>query len=334
MNSRERWQAAMNNQPVDRVPFGFWHHFVFEKDQFSSQTNPAILEKIKEEHINYFNEVQPDVMKIMNEGFFDYPPIMNNPLKTGEDLKKIKALGPNHPWIVDQVAHVKSISSAFKDQVFCYYNVFAPLQVIRIRFDFLDYDFQAFTHLADNFPEEFKEAGLEIQKDIDALVQQLFDADAIDGIYYCVQNIQSENYQNQDYYEKIVSPTEKVVLEHANQRSDQNILHICGYAHHKNNLHFYEDYEAKIYNWATHTENISLEEGKRIFKGKAILGGFDNNEDAIIATANDKELSAETKSILQKNTFNGFMLGADCSLPKGFDNRRLLVIKENIKETK
>ena len=34
MNKRERFEAFLNNQPVDRVPVGFWHHFVSFHDHY------------------------------------------------------------------------------------------------------------------------------------------------------------------------------------------------------------------------------------------------------------------------------------------------------------
>lgn len=332
MNSRKRIELAFNNEKVDRVPIGFWRHFVLGPDQFKGLEEPQILEEAFNGHQAFYELIKPDMMKIMNEGFFGYPPIMDNPLETGEDLLRIKAIGASHPWITEQIKHVKRISAEFKEDVACFYNVFAPLQVIRIRFDFLDHEFDKFVQLAEQYPDELKAAGMEIQKDIDALVQGLFDAEAIDGIYYCVQNIQSASYDQQRYHE-IIAPTEKEVLENANRRNDFNILHVCGYAHHVNDLAIYKEYRAKVYNWAVHTENVSLTEGKELFDGKCVLGGFDNNPDTVIDSASEEELEAYTKQLLVDNEFNGFVLGADCSLPEGQDDNRLRKIREIVEKT-
>ncbi|MBS4455510.1 uroporphyrinogen decarboxylase family protein [Tuanshanicoccus lijuaniae] len=327
MLGRERIEKAFNNQEVDRIPFGFWRHFVTGDDQFFGMKDENILERAVREHIDYYHKIKPDMMKIMSEGFFGYPPIMNNPLNNGDDLLKIKSIGKNHPWITKQVEHVKKISEAMKHDTAVFYNIFAPLQVIRIKFDFLDHEYDKFKILAENYPEELKIAGLEIQKDINELVQKLFDAQAIDGIYYCVQNIQSPIF-NRDKYLKYIYPTEIEVLNNANVRNDFNILHICGYSNYKNDLKFYKDYIAKTYNWATHTENISLIEGKKVFNGQAVLGGFDNNADTVLTAGENTELVEFTKELIERNNFNGFILGADCSLPDNFDDNRLLLIKD------
>ena len=117
---------------------GFWHHFVLGKDQFQGLERPELLDKIVEGHKRYFETIEPDMMKLMNEGFMGYPPVMNNNLETAEDLLAIKSIGPDHPWITEQVKHVRRLVDLFGDKVMTFYNVFAPLQVIRIRLDFYD----------------------------------------------------------------------------------------------------------------------------------------------------------------------------------------------------
>lgn len=326
-NKRELVKNAFENRKVEKIPVGFWHHFVLGKKQFSGLQDESILEEIIEGHKKYYETVNPDMMKLMNEGFMGYPPIMDNALANGEDLKKIKSIGKDHPWIRKQVEHVKKLTDIFSEEVMTFYNVFAPLQVIRIRLEFLDLDFERFVYLAENFPEEFKAAGLEIQKDLNALVEALFAETKLDGIYYCVQNIQSKMYDAKKYKEYI-EPTEMEVLQTANRLSRYNILHICGYAHHKNDLRFYKHYEAGAYNWATHTEGISLREGKALFPNKCILGGFDNNPNTLIDSGVRERVEAYVRELIKENGYTGYILGADCSIPNDIDDRKVRIISD------
>lgn len=327
MDKRELLKKAFNNEYTDRVPIGFWHHFVLGEDQFKGLEDKSIIDKIIKGHLDYFNKTNPDMMKLMNEGFMGYPPIMNNNLETAEDLQKIKSIGANHPWITEQIEYVKQLVALFGDKVMTFYNVFAPLQVIRIRLEFLDLDFKKFVFLAENYPEEFHKAGMEIQKDINILVEKLLTETKLDGIYYCVQNIQSEMY-NLETYNKYIRPTEIEVLNTANKYSDYNILHVCGYAHHKNDLNFYLDYNAKVYNWATFTEGVTLEEGRKIFGGKSILGGFDNNPGTLIDKGTKEELNAYVKKLIDENGHTGFIIGADCSIPNDIDDQQVRYISD------
>ena len=318
---------AFDRKETFKVPVGFWHHFVLGPDQFRGDGDPAIRERIIEGHRRYSETVNPDMMKMMNEGWFGYPSIMGNPLETEADLMRIRSIGPDHPWITEQVKHVQRIIDQFHGECMTFYNVFAPLQAIRIRFDFLDMRFDKFVRLAEKYPEALTAAGMEIQKDFVELVRRLFEETSLDGIYYCVQNVQSPLY-SKDVYRKRIMPTENEVLNEANRHSRYNILHICGYARHTNVLSFYEDYEAGCYNWAQHTEHIPLTEGARLFPGKCILGGFDNNPGTLIDTGSDEALEAYTRQLIDENGYRGFILGADCSIPNDIDDRRVRVISD------
>lgn len=326
-NKRDLLQRAFNNEEVERVPLGFWHHFVVGEEQFKGLEEPEILERVIQGHIDYYNLVNPDMMKIMNEGFFGYPPIMNNSLSTAEDLKRIQSIGPNHPWITKQVEHVKKLVDHFGSEVMTFYNVFAPVQVIRIRLEFLDLDFERFAFLAENYPEELRQAANEIEKDIRCLIEKLFTETKLDGIYYCVQNIQSDQY-NKEKYDQYIRPTELDLLKRANELSDNNILHICGYAGHLNDLKMYQDYPAKVYNWATYTEGVSIEEGRKLFKNHCILGGFDNNENTLIDTGTKEEIFEYVRGLIDENGYRGYVIGADCSIPNDIDDQQVKYVSD------
>lgn len=324
---RELIERAFENKEVDRVPLGFWHHFILGKEQFRGLEDKEILKRAIKGHLDYYNKINPDMMKLMNEGFMGYPPVMNNRLEDGKDLLKIHSIGENHPWIREQIKHVRKLVDLFKEEVFTFYNIFAPIQVIRIKLEFHDLDFDKFVYLAENFPKELYKAGMEIQKDIEILIKALFEETNLDGIYYCVQNIQSSKY-DQETYNKYIRDTEISALNLANKYSKYNILHICGYARHKNNLLYYKDYEAGAYNWATYTENISLKEGRKIFENKCILGGFDNNPNTLIDKGSEEELNEYVYKLLTDNGYKGFIIGADCSVPNNIDDEKLKIISD------
>lgn len=327
VNKRENLKKALNNEKVEKIPIGFWHHFVVGEDQFRGLEDRSILDKIITGHKKYYETTNPDMMKLMSEGFMGYPPIMNNKLETAEDLKKIQSIGEHHPWINEQVNYVRKLVDLFGNEVMTFYNIFAPLQVIRIKFDFLDECFDKFVYLAESFPEELRAAGMEIQKDICILIRKLLTETKLDGIYFCVQNIQSP-YYTKKIYNKYIKPTEIDALRTANCYSNYNILHICGYAGHKNNLEFYTNYESKAYNWAVHTEGISLQEGKKLFKNKCVLGGFDNNPNSVIDTGSKEELEAYVKQLIDENGYKGYIIGADCSIPNDINDNQIKIISD------
>ena len=66
-NRRQLLKDAMDNKETYRIPMGFWHHFVLGKDQFQGLERPELLDKIVEGHKRYFETIEPDMMKLMND---------------------------------------------------------------------------------------------------------------------------------------------------------------------------------------------------------------------------------------------------------------------------
>ena len=95
-----------------------------------------------------------------------------------------------------------------------------------------------------------------------------------------------------------------------------------------NPLEWYVDYPAKVYNWATHNENVSIAEGKKLFKDQPVLGGFDNNAGTLLYTGTKEELQEEVKRILDEAGTRGVAIGADCTILEDFDPERIEWIKE------
>lgn len=170
-------------------------------------------------------------------------------------------------------------------------------------------------------------AGKEIAKDIKILVDRLFKETSVDGIYYSVQSVQ-DVYFDHEKHKELVEPLDLDVLNYINELNENIILHICGYGHYTNNLEWYKDYPAKVYNWATHTEDIDLKEGQRIFKNKSLLGGFDNNADSILYKGDEDELRNEVYSILEKTGTRGIAIGADCTISENIDVNRIKLIQK------
>ena len=69
-------------------------------------------------------------------------------------------------------------------------------------------------------------------------------------------------------------------------------------AGHRNDLTWYADYDVKTINWAAVVEGVPLEEGRKIFGGRAALGGFGNLETEVLYNGTKEEVQAETKRIL------------------------------------
>jgi len=88
-------------------------------------------------------------------------------------------------------------------------------------------------------------------------------------------------------------------------------------------LSLYVHYDAKIINWAVNIENVSLEDGKKLFGGKAVIGGFDNRPNGLLYRGSKAEIEAFTEQLILQSGKTGIILGADCTVPNDIDLNRL-----------
>ena len=121
-------------------------------------------------------------------------------------------------------------------------------------------------------------------------------------------------------------PSDLRVLDRCNELWRHNILHVCGYEHYRNDLPYYAQYPASVYNWAVHTEGVSLREGKGIFDG-VILGGFDNNPGSVLDRGSTSEVISATREIIESVGPKRLILGADCTIPRSVSLDRLELIR-------
>jgi len=298
MDKKTRVLNAMNHRPVDRVPVGFWFHFVNEQGK-----GQACIDA----HLDYYNTMDVDVVKVMCDSYFDYP--VHPKITTAADWRRLEPLGKDHPFILEQVERARAVKAGLKEDHCIFYTVFAPFSSLR---------FGTSNELVMKQLREDPEAvlhALDVVAQDNALLAELLITQAgCDGIYYCVQGGEMDRF-TYDQYRKLITPSDVHVLVHANRLSPDNILHCCGWAGIKNRVEVWKDYPAKAVNWAVFVEGMGLAEGKRFFGGKAVLGGFDNRKSGLLFNGTKADIEAATRELISRNGTNGFLIGADCTLP-------------------
>ena len=301
MNKRERVLAAMNLQPVDRPPVGFWFHF---------QAEQGVGAACVQAHLDYYNHIDVDMVKIMCDSYFDYPNPVAKAVKEPGDWYAMKPLGKDSPFIREQVERARAVKAGLKDDMVVIYNVFAPFSLIRFGVG----DDLVMDHLRRE-PEAIAYALDVIAEDCCTLSELLMTDAGIDGIYYCVQGGEKNRFTPEEY-RRLITPTDKRVLEHANRFSDTNVLHCCGWAGIPNRLENWQDYPAKVINWAVFVENMDLVRGRAFFGGKTVLGGCDNRKGGVLYTGTKQQVQTFVRSLAASfDSDTGYMIGADCTLP-------------------
>lgn len=316
MNKKERVLRAFNNEPVDKVPVSFWFHMPEDMD---------LKRECVKAHLDYYKESDVDFLKIMCDGYFDYPNETAKNIKSPKEWYKMEPLGANHPFIREQVERAKQIVESLNGECCTFYNVFCPMSYLR----FGTSEEILMSHIRQD-PEAVKYAFSVIAQDAAELTRQLIEEAGCDGIYYCVQNAEKFRFSYEEYRE-LVTPSDLAVLEKANQYSDNNILHCCGWAGDQNRIEVWKDYPAKAVNWAVYVEKMDLKTGKQFFGQKCVIGGFDNRPEGILVSGSKEEIEAETRNLIEQAGRQGIILGADCTLPRNMDIKRISWVVETLK---
>ena len=322
---KELVQAALNKQKVERIPVGFWFHFLPTPERADALAEPKLAVANIVGHRAFYEAFQPDFVKLMSDGYFIYPNQGLAEINSAADFARIRPLGENHPWIQQQISLVKQLQEIFGQEVLTFSNVFAPARVLE--WSLANWRCGLLGDLIAEDKAAVK-AGLEvIASDLSDLSRLVIEQGGASGIYFSVQNIEDSRI-TQPVYQEVITPGERQILGAANKAGENNILHICGYEGHHNNLSWYKDYEAKAYNWAVKVEDIPLEAGQKIFGGKAVIGGFGNTAGDLLYRGTPAEITAETTAILQAAGQQGVILGADCTVPADIDLKHLEWVRQ------
>ena len=320
MDKRTRVLNAMNKKEVDHVPVGFWFHFGGEE---------AVGDACVQAHLKYYRETDLDFVKIMCDNYFPYP---LPKIEKAEDWTTLEPLTADHPFIREQVERAKAIVDDIGKERCVFYNVFAPFSSLRFGADAIGIsDAQVMEYIRTDRTAVMK--ALDVIAQSNALLAELLITEAgCDGVYYCVQGGEYDRFTPEEY-RATITPSDLYVLEHANRYSDNNMLHMCGWAGNRNQLAIWEDYPAKVVNWAVFVEGLSLDAGRYFVHGRTSLGGFETHWDehtqqGIIYTGAKEELQEYTRNLILNHGKIGLMLGGDCTIDAKLDWERIRWVVE------
>ncbi len=327
---RELVLKAFHNEETERIPVGFWFHFL-EGDEFDAGLEiPELLEKNIAGHKKFKEDFDPDFVKIMTDGFFNLPYDFSE-INTVKDLSNLKQLPDNHPFFEKNVELVKRVREVFREDTLLFFNVFSPFnqlvgglagKSLLGRANAV----KTFVRFLNEDPEAVENALDIIAEGIGKLLKLVVKEGLADGIYLSVNN--PNRTIPEQTYKQHIAPSEKKVLAFAKEQSQDNILHICGYAGNTNILSAYQDYDVEVVNWAVHAELLGLKEGKEFFGGKAVIGGFGNTKDSVLYKGTKEEVEKYVEDLVREVGKKGIIVGADCTVPSDIDIERLKWVRD------
>jgi uroporphyrinogen decarboxylase len=309
MTKRERVEAALRGDPVDRVPLSFWlHNFVTENS----------AEGLAGETLRLARVFEWDYLKPQSraQGFAEmwgltYRPstgravpytVIRAPLLGAADLGRLAPVDPRQGALGEQLAALAMIRAGVGADVPIIWTVFSPLMVM----PFLLGGGRAQTlEIARTDPRAMEHGLSVIAETLTAYARACLEAGA-DGLFYAT-NVATRDLMSAAECRRFQRPYDLRVLAVA-RGAPFNLLHVCG-----SGVHFDEfaDYPVTALSWATVAGNPSLAEGRRR-TGRAVVGGLPAKPEIALMTAD--EVAARARAAIAEMNGRGLLLGPDCSI--------------------
>src|SRR5438105_5825831 len=279
MNKKERVDAALRGDQVDRIPASMWGHD-FEREWTAQSLAEAMVGNFTRYDWDYM-KVNPRAsyhvegwgVKVRPSGEKYKAPIFEDtPIKSASDWRRIRPLEPDRGALGEQLRALQLINHAISYDAYFVQTIFCPLGVAK--------------YLAGNKSEPVLHTLHEDRAAMHSalrVITETFTAYAIacmeqgaSGIFYATNGWASESMLTADQYREFGEQYDQEFLDAIKSRSKFNVLHNCG-------SHIYFDllssYPVHAINWAATLEgNPDLREGK-MGSGNAVLGGISEKKD-------------------------------------------------------
>lgn len=308
MNKKERFIKCLDNQPIDRPPVTFWHHY---KD-----ASPA-------EHLKTYSQIGVDMIKMMSDGYNDIS--FGVTVNTAADWKHVKMPDMKDPFVTGQIDRIRGVVDAVGNECAVYYVVFSAFTLARMSWN----REMCFAHIKD--PETRPYILKAIDNIGDFLAEMsttLITEGGLLGLLPCF-NTNGHTQFTAEQYSTWQRPQDLKLLNAINQVSNYNIAHFCGYNGIKNNISSWYDYPAAAAHWDIHTDEIPLCEGRKTYPNvRAIMGGFNNKPGSLLYEGTKEQVQVQTLEYVREGGRSGYVVSADCSLSPDVSYQRLRWVVE------
>ncbi|GHU01088.1 uroporphyrinogen decarboxylase [Spirochaetia bacterium] len=294
MNKRERVEAIFRGEQADMIPAGFWFHYKGEWDTV----------RMAEEHLRTYRETGPDIYKVMQ----DYTQKIEAAVQTPSDWSKVKYPGRSSPVYQKLLDVLKRILDGTGRDAYVFQTIFSPFKIAVQTYG----DALVMAH-AKEAPDLVAAAVKGIAEAQTEWAAGFMEAGA-DGLFYAAQFSEPGRFTRPEW-NRLVSAGDVMVMKAAESRGGKNILHICGEPEYQfqTNPAWYSGYSFSIVNWSVKDTGLSLEDGKKLFGNRPVLGGM--NHKGNILSGTDVSIAEEVRAVIKSlGSIGGFILGADCTI--------------------
>jgi len=319
---KERIQACLNNETLDRPPVALWRHFPVD-DQDPRSLADATL---------HFQQMYDfDIVKVTpassfclkdwgiedqwmgdTEGTRHYSQrIIHSP----HDWETLPALNPTAPHLAAQLECLRFLRAELEPETPLLQTIFSPLAQAKN----LAGNDTLLAHLR-LYPEAVMKGLATIAETIRRFVEACMD-ERIDGVFYAIQHAQA-SLLTFDEYKLFGLPGDEKVLEPA-QELWCNLLHLHGH-----NIYFsvLDSLKFPIVNWHDRETFPTLTEARELF-GSVLCGGM--RQDSLVYE-DQAQVRQEAADALQQTNGRRFILGTGCVVPVIASHGNLLAARNSV----
>ena len=319
---KERIQACINNEIIDRPPVALWRHFPVD-DQ-----SPETLAKAT---LHFQQTYEFDLVKVTpassfclkdwgvedkwighTEGTRQYTKrVIHGP----KDWEQLPILDPTATHLADQLNCLRFIRSELDVETPLLQTIFSPLAQAKN----LAGTETLIAHLR-LYPETVMMGLTTIAETTRRFVEACLDT-GIDGIFYAIQHAQA-GLLTLDEYKTFGIPNDLKVLK-PSQGLWCNLLHLHG---HDVYFSLLDAFNFQIANWHDRETFPPLKEGKDIYSG-VVCGGM--RQDTLVYES-QAEVKKEAADAIQQTDSKRFILGTGCVVPVIASHGNLLAVRKSV----
>lgn len=303
MNKRERLEAALTGQAVDRVPVALWRHFPGD-DQDSDDLAAATIAFQRRWDFDFVKVTPASSFQIKGWGVQDEwrgntegtRQYTLRPIQRAADWRNLKVLDARSGALGTQLKCLKTIVAALPEAPVIQ-TVFSPLaQMKNLAGERLLIDLR-------RNPAECKAALEAITQSTLAFVREIAATGAA-GIFYAVQHA-TANLLSAAEFAEFGREYDLRILE-ATRSYWLNVMHVHG-----DNIYFdaVADYPLQVWNWHDRETGPSLKDGLTQIKGAA-CGGI--ARDSVMLCGRPDEVRQQVADAIAQTNGRRYIVGTGC----------------------
>jgi uroporphyrinogen decarboxylase len=312
MTKFERIRAAIAGEPVDRVPFGLWYHFL------DIPVEERAGKKLAKAELDFYRTYDTDFLKVMHDIPYDLPEGRQE-IETLDEWKELEVIAPEEGNFGRQMTALRMIAAEVGKEV----------PVIDTVFNCLAYadkiTGKKAMELLRESPADFH-VGLGRIAETLSLWAEAIVKEGCAGIYFALQGASADVMSEKEYRQDFL-PYDRQILERVENLGMFNVLHLHG-----ENLHWkvWDSLPFHALCWSANLTPPSIGEARQHYTG-CIMGGVNEVE---IGKYTPGQVRTEICQAIKDAGERGLIIAPGCAVPTDCPPANLHAFKETVMEAR